>query len=270
MENRLDPHAPTLQPFLAGQRYENGPECRAKAVIGGTVDQMGRVHLVRHGEVHNPDHLVYASLPGFGLSEAGLAQAKDVARYLRSAPIVAIWSSPLERALATAEPVARQSGLPTRTDPDLVEWRMADQWAGVGWEDLPTERPGELEAYLDQPLDMPFASESLTALGARMRTVLNRLAAGHDGDIVVVSHQDPVQAARLSLTGRDLADLHSDKPRHGTVITLRPGNPWKELTVWSPEGSSQFPPVSAPSADGAFHPEPDTEQLSIGIEGEGR
>ena len=69
-----------------------------------------RVHLVRHGEVHNPDHLVYASLPGFTLSERGEAQARAVARYLGRQPIVGVWSSPLERALRTAEPLAQRVG----------------------------------------------------------------------------------------------------------------------------------------------------------------
>jgi broad specificity phosphatase PhoE len=218
---------------------------------------------VRHGEVMNPDHVVYASLPGFRLSESGVAEATAVARYLRSAPIVAVWSSPLERALATAAPIAAAHDLPIRVEPELIEWKMADDWAGIGWDDLPTERPGELEAYLEHPLDMPFASEPLEALARRMRAALTAIASRHDGDVVVVSHQDPVQAARLSLTGRDLANQHVDKPRHGTVITLKPGTPWTELTAWTPEatvaqsGGLDVDSVSKP------------EQLGVGLESEG-
>jgi len=228
----------------------------------------GMVHLVRHGEVYNPDHVVYASLPGFGLSEAGWIQAKEVARYLRSAPIVAVWSSPLERAVATAEPIASQHGLPIRIDDDLTEWQLADLWAGIRWEDLPEQRPGELEAYLEHPVDLPFASEPLEALAARMRTVLARLAASHDGDVVVVSHQDPVQAARLAVTGRELAGQHHDKPQHGTVVTLRPGNPWTEVAVWSPEQSQSFPLLAEASTEVGLDGQERTEQLGIGFEGE--
>ena len=219
---------------------------------------------MRHGEVANPGHVVYAALPGFRLSELGAAQASAVGRYLRSAPIVAVWSSPLERAVATAEPIARHHDLPIRIDEDLTEWKMADDWAGIAWEDLPTRRPGQLEAYLEHPLDMPFASEPLVALAARMRTTLAAIAARHDGDVVVVSHQDPVQAARLSLTGRDLANQHRDKPDHGTVITLRPGTPWTELTAWSPDQSAA--PTDSPEPD--VDPETGAEQLGIGVEGE--
>ncbi|MDX1447987.1 MAG: hypothetical protein R3246_02895, partial [Acidimicrobiia bacterium] len=75
------------------------------------------------------------------------------------------------------------------------------------------------------------------------------------------------QAARLSITGRDLATLHTDKPAHGTVITLKPGNPWTELTSWSPEQGSQFPPSGA---DDGIDTETDTEQFGVGVEGERR
>lgn len=194
------------------------------------------VHLVRHGEVHNPDHVVYAALPGFALSGLGRAQAKEAARYLGARPIVAVWSSPLQRALETAEGVASRCGLPISVDPDLVEWALLGRWAGVAWDDVPSTHPGELEAYLDDPSRLPFADETLRSLAARVSGAIRRIDAAHrDGDVVVVGHQDPVQAARLALTGRDVAALHTDKPGHASVVTLTPGNPWREEDMWTPE-----------------------------------
>ena len=73
-----------------------------------------RVHLVRHGEVADPDHVVYASMPGFGLTDAGLLQAKEASRYLGRRPVVGVWSSPLERALRTAEVIALRLAQPVR------------------------------------------------------------------------------------------------------------------------------------------------------------
>lgn len=194
-----------------------------------------RIHLVRHAEVHNPGHVVYASLPGFGLSDLGRLQAREAARYLGSQPIVAVWSSPLQRALETAAPIAGRLGLPVRIDEELTEWRLSEGWAGQRWEDLPTSRPGELEAYLEHPDRLPFSAESLAQLAMRMRAVLDRLNELHpQGDVVVVSHQDPVQAARLSITGTDLSQLNMDKPEHASVATIRPGTPWREEVRWSP------------------------------------
>ncbi|MFO7549120.1 MAG: histidine phosphatase family protein [Acidimicrobiia bacterium] len=208
------------------------------------------VHLVRHAEVENPDHLVYASLPGFRLSERGRRQARAAARYLGSRPIVAVWSSPLERALETAGVIAERAAAPVRVDSDLEEWRLAERWSGIRWEDLPDERPGELEGYLEHPHDLPFSDESLDDLARRMADTVVALHHRHpEGDVVVVSHQDPVQAGRLRLTGGDLRRLNGDKPGHAAVISLRPGSPWREEVRWEPEEQAEFPPRSAITED---------------------
>lgn len=194
------------------------------------------IHLVRHGEVENPDNLVYASLEGFGLSERGRIQAKEVGRYLGSAPVVAVWSSPLQRALETAAPIAGRFGLPISIEPDLIEWRLLDRWIGSGWPTLDEDHPGELAAYLADPTRLDFADETLRGLAERMTSAIKSIDGRHPaGDVVIVGHQDPVQAARLALTGRDLKTLHTDKPHHGSVMTLAPRDSWKELVHWFPE-----------------------------------
>lgn len=193
------------------------------------------VHLVRHGEVHDPDHIVYASLPGFTLSETGEEQARAVARYLGRQPVVAVWSSPLERALRTAEAIATRAGLPVKIEPDLREWRLMDRWSGVGWEDLPTEFPGEVEAFLDRPDDLPFSPESLDDLARRAGDAIRRLAEAHPhGDVVVVSHSATVRAATLHLTGTPLDRFWDDRPGHCAVTTLRPDTTWKVQVTWTP------------------------------------
>jgi broad specificity phosphatase PhoE len=74
-----------------------------------------------------------------------------------------------------------------------------------------------------------------------MSTTARRLDSEHPhGDVVIVSHQDPIQAARLRLTGSPLAELHQEKPGHGAVVTLRPGTAWKIETVWEPGESPRF------------------------------
>ncbi len=203
------------------------------------------VHLVRHGEVHNPKHIVYGRLPHYGLSERGLEQARDAARYLSARPIVAVWSSPLQRALETAAEIAARHTLPIRVEEELTEWRMADDWQGYVWEELPEKRPGELEAYLAHPWDLPFAAEPLHELAVRMTTAIRSLHERHpEGDIVVVSHQDPIQAARLRLTGRDPHTQHDDKPQHATVYSLQPATGWEEVAAYTPPDQESFPPGS--------------------------
>jgi broad specificity phosphatase PhoE len=194
-----------------------------------------RVHLVRHGEVHNPGHLVYASLSGFSLSPAGALQARAVARYLGRQPVVGVWSSPLERALRTAEKVASRAGLAVRVESRLGEWALLDRWAGVSWDDLPEKFPGELESFLADPTTLRFSPESLADVASRVGDTLRSLETSHpQGDVVVVSHSAPLRAAALRLTGTPLGRFWEVEPGHGSVTTLRPGPVWEVETVWEP------------------------------------
>ncbi len=203
------------------------------------------LHLIRHGEVENPQHVVYSRLPGYGLSQLGREQAAAAGQYLIRRPIVAIWSSPLERALETAHLIAAKFQLPVRIHPDLTEWKMADSWAGIVWEDLPEARPGQLERYLETPWDLDFGSESLDELATRISDVAKELHEVYrDGDVVMVSHQDPVQAGRLRLTGRALTELSAEKPGHATVLSFRLQETWQEVARWDAPEQAAFPPQS--------------------------
>jgi broad specificity phosphatase PhoE len=199
------------------------------------------VHLVRHAEVDNPDHLVCGSTPGFDLSPYGLEQARRVGRYLGPRPIVAIWSSPQQRSLRTAEEIAARSGVPVRVHPDLTDWSLLDRWRGHPWGSISSLFPGELEAYLEHPTELEFVEEQLSDVAQRIAAVARLLDNEHPhGDVIIVSHQDAIQAARLLLTGAPLSSLHEGRPANGAVITLRPGPAWKEETSWEPGDTPRF------------------------------
>lgn len=194
------------------------------------------VHLVRHGEVLNPLAVNYAALPGFRLSPLGHRQAAAAGRHLAARAVGAVVSSPLERARLTAAPIAAAHSLDVATDDRLTEWRLSDRWAGTRWSDIAAP---ELAAYRQHPWDLPFSPESLDDLADRMEAAVLDAAGRHpEGDVVVVAHQDPIQSARLRLTGRLLRDQHVDKPRHASVITLAPGSPWREIEHWWPEAGT--------------------------------
>lgn len=195
------------------------------------------VHLVRHGEVENPSGLVYADLAGFGLGEPGRRQAVWAGAHLARRPVRAVYASPLDRALETARAIAVPHGLEPVTLPEVTEWALMSRWAGLPWADLDHHFPGELDAYLSDPVSLEFAPESLAELGARLARAVDGLADRHAGhEVVVVSHQDPIQAARLLLTGRDLRDLHHEKPRHCEVISLSRTAGWIETGRVAPPG----------------------------------
>lgn len=228
MEDGLGPHSAPKLPVVADMTRQTG-------------GMAALVHLVCHAEVDNPEHLVEGSLTGFGLSPHGLDQARRVGRYLGPRAVVAIWSSPLEHSLRTAEEIAARSSVPVRVDHDLREWSIAERWEGHSWAAIRHEFPGELEAYLDHPERLDFVAESLADLANRVSAVARRLDEEHPhGDVVIVSHQDPIQAARLRLTGSDVSKLQEGKPENASVVTLRPGSTWLEETVWRPGDSPDF------------------------------
>lgn len=199
------------------------------------------VHLVQHAEVDNPDHLVCGSMPGFDLSPHGLEQARRVGRYLGPRPIVAIWSSPQQRSLRTAEEIAARSGVPVRVHNDLRDWSITERWKGNPWNTISTRFPGEMDAYLNHPTQLPFADEQLEDLAVRVGDVARALDTDHPhGDVVVVSHQDCIQAARLALTGSSWDRFHTNRPTDGSVITLRPGQTWVEEASWGPSDTPRF------------------------------
>ncbi|BDZ54410.1 hypothetical protein GCM10025870_14830 [Agromyces marinus] len=78
-----------------------------------------QIHLVRHGEVFNPQGVLYGRLPGFGLSDLGRSMAEAAARDLvaRKRPVARLIASPLQRTQQSAEPIAAAFGL----EPDLDE-----------------------------------------------------------------------------------------------------------------------------------------------------
>ncbi|MGH3779865.1 MAG: histidine phosphatase family protein, partial [Pseudonocardiaceae bacterium] len=79
------------------------------------------VHLLRHGEVHNPQGILYGRLPGFRLSDVGVGQAGKVAAHLADRDVVHVVASPLLRAQQTAESIAARHGLELVTDDGLIE-----------------------------------------------------------------------------------------------------------------------------------------------------
>src|ERR1700749_956648 len=83
--------------------------------------EMTIVHLLRHGEVYNPEHVLYGRLPNFHLSDNGRLMADAAADYFAERDVAAVFASPLERAQETATPTAERRGVAIQTDRGLIE-----------------------------------------------------------------------------------------------------------------------------------------------------
>lgn len=164
------------------------------------------VHVMRHGEVFNPDGVLYGRLPDFHLSDRGRAQAKSAAEWLARNDITYVVASPLERAQETAAPMAATHGLDVDTDPDLIE----------SWNEFEGERVAPGDGALRDPRNWrklrnprkPSWGEPYEEVAVRMTAALRRArdrAVGHEA--VCVSHQLPVETLRRAMTNRKLAHL---------------------------------------------------------------
>jgi broad specificity phosphatase PhoE len=178
---------------------------------------------VRHGRVWNPDGVVYASLPGFHLSEDGRREVQDLAAALSAAPVRAVYASPLDRAQETAAILAAPHALTVRTDQRLSEWSFWQRWQGISWQRLRERNPELLDAYAADPA-AANRDDPLEAAGQRLLRWANEVETEHDEGLVIgVGHEAPLVAAYLVGSGRSLASFHRHSLAHLGAVRLRPG-----------------------------------------------
>jgi len=139
------------------------------------------IHFVRHGEVHNPQQILYGRRPYFRLSAAGKLHAERAASYLRAYPVVAVYSSPLLRARQTARPIAASFGLSPRISLLLNE-------VSTPYEGRPL---AEFLSLPDPYSNIPAEYERPEDLLARVRRFIRREARRFPGQhVVAVTHGD--------------------------------------------------------------------------------
>lgn len=175
------------------------------------------VHVLRHGEVHNPSGVLYGRLPGYHLSELGRAMAERVAEHLAGEDVVHLVSSPLERAQETAEPAARTFGLQVATDDRLIEAGNVFEGKTFGVGDGSLRRPAHW-IHLRNPL-RPSWGEPYVEIAQRMLAAIESArdaARGHQA--LAVSHQLPIWTARSFATGRRL--WHDPRKRQCSLASL--------------------------------------------------
>lgn len=157
---------------------------------------------MRHGEVHNPQRVLYGRLPEFRLSDDGRRMAEAAAAHLRALDraVTGLYASPLQRARESAEPFAAEFGLDPVIDERIIEptnvfegKRMAralvNPW---NWR------------HLRKPA-LPSWGEPYADVVGRMNKAMTEAWERTDsGDVVIVSHQLPIWITHLAVTGQPL------------------------------------------------------------------
>ncbi len=192
---------------------------RAVGPVGdaGADPQRTVVHLLRHGEVHNPGRILYGRLAGYHLSALGRDMAELAAEHLGDHDITHVVSSPLERARETAAPVAAGHGLEITLDERVIE-------AGNAFEGLPVaggagllKHPRLYPKFLN-PF-RPSWGEPYVEIVERMRlAIVDARAAARGHEAVIVSHQAPIWMIRLATEGRPL--WHNPANRECALASL--------------------------------------------------
>ncbi|AUH41291.1 hypothetical protein CXR04_14495 [Streptomyces sp. CMB-StM0423] len=175
------------------------------------------VHVVRHGEVHNPDGVLYGRNPGYHLSDLGRRMAERVAEHLAARDVRYVVASPLERAQETAAPVAKAHGLEVAGDDRLIEAANVFEGKAFGVGDGALRKPANWK-YFTNPFrpswGEPYIDQVVRMMGALQSA--REAARGHEA--VCVSHQLPIWILRSFAEGRRL--WHDPRSRQCTLASL--------------------------------------------------
>lgn len=174
------------------------------------------MHLVRHGEVFNPEGVLYGRLPGFGLSQRGHHMAAAAALYLSESQrqVTALRASPLQRTQESAKPISEAFGLEPVSETRIIE--PSNHFEGT-----------VMRTAVRNPINWPFLVNPFRpSWGEPYRGIEQRmLSALHDafesvsaGDVVLVSHQLPIWITHLSVAGERFA--HDPRQRRCALSSI--------------------------------------------------
>ncbi|MEY4102720.1 MAG: hypothetical protein RIR88_854 [Actinomycetota bacterium] len=178
-----------------------------------------QLHLVRHGEVFNPDRVLYGRLPSFGLSELGHEMAAAAAAELaaRGRTVSRLIASPLQRTQESAAPVSRALGLDVSLDERVIEPTNAFEGKRMRGANSALKDPANWR-YLLNPL-RPSWGEAYRSIADRMREAMTDAALSVDeGDVVIVSHQLPIWMVHRDVSQQPL--FHDPRARRCALSSI--------------------------------------------------
>lgn len=204
-----------------------------------------RLHLVRHGEVHNPERVLYGRLPHYRLSDTGRGMARSAAEYVASLdrPVTTLRCSPLQRAQESAEPFAELFSL----DP-VIEERVIEPTNVFEGTQMRRALMNPLNwRHLRRP-SLPSWGEPYVSIAERVEQAMNSAwDETPEGDVVFVSHQAPIWITHLHVAGLPLR--HDPRTRRCALSSVtsfeRKGDVWREVGYADPAAGMSTVDVGA-------------------------
>jgi broad specificity phosphatase PhoE len=175
------------------------------------------VHVARHGEVENPEKILYGRQPGWRLSNRGQQMAETLGEWSKSINLGALHVSPLQRAQETAAPIARAHGIEITTDDRLIE--AANVFEGKSFElgSGVLKHPSSWR-HLYNPWKPSWGEPYEEQINRMLAAIFAARKAANGKDAIVVSHQLPIWILRSAIEGRSL--LHDPRKRICTLASV--------------------------------------------------
>lgn len=175
------------------------------------------VHVARHGEVENPEKILYGRQPGWRLSARGQQMAETLGEWSKSINLGALHVSPLQRAQETAAPIARAHGIEITTDERLIE--AANVFEGKSFElgSGVLKHPSSWR-HLYNPWKPSWGEPYEEQINRMLAAIFAARKAANGKDAIVVSHQLPIWILRSAIEGRSL--LHDPRKRICTLASV--------------------------------------------------
>ncbi len=184
--------------------------------------------LIRHGDNDFLGNKLAGWMPGIHLNDNGRAQAEWIADTLSRIPIRAIYSSPLDRARDTAEPLARRLGIEVRISDAIGEVRLGE-WTGRTFDELRNDPEWRKFNCFRSGSRVP-GGETLIEVQHRMLAALEAMRRAHpEGTVAIVSHGDPIRAVLCYYLGMPLDLMHRLDVEPASVSVLKLGDDWAQV-----------------------------------------
>ncbi len=175
--------------------------------------------LIRHGSADSVGRWLAGRRAGVVLNAEGHTHVAVLVRAMTWTPLTAIYTSPLERAVETARPLANDHSLDARVRPALTDIDFGE-WTGRALTDLEAD-PEWVRFNRDRQHASPPGGESLAAVQARIVEELMTLARSHLGEtIAVVTHAEPIRCALAAFSGKTLDEAMALNIEPGRVSAI--------------------------------------------------
>lgn len=181
---------------------------------------MTEILLARHGETDWNRESRFQGRADPPLNELGRVQAAGLAETLAGEAVAAVYTSPLRRALETAEVVASPHRLTPAAVEDLREVDVGS-WQGLTRSEVEQRFPEEFQRWLDYGRGWDDG-ETYEQMGTRVIAALEELAWKHDGErIIAITHGGPIRAALARAAGTSYSDARRAGPSIGNGFVAR-------------------------------------------------